>query len=193
MSTLQNRAKPIVLRLIQGDRVILGAEEQKIVAAWCAMSVMTSDFFNPTRQAVPQAHRDYFRASLLPPSDTWKIWLGFYERKNWLPHWVKNSMPVSYDDGDIATEIADDGVPMPNTQSTTLIFGKLYVHAFSSVFPSLVAKPWITGQGDGVEKFVQLWPIRDQFTAWPINPIGDRDADTYAGAIFRTLDNVARS
>ncbi len=186
MSRLQENAKPLVLALVQGKSTILSQKDQYTLATWCAMSVMTSDFFIPDRHAIPQIERDLLRTSTQIPNDTWKIWIGRFIRKDWVPHWTKNSMPIV--DGDV-----DENAPLPppNTQSTTLVFGELYVHAFSSVFPIVVAKPWITDKR--FEKIIQLWPVWEQFIAWPINPITDREADDIAGEIFSVLDNLERA
>ena len=66
MSDLQKLAKPILLPLIQGESFLLTPKQQKIVAAWCTMSVMTSDFFQPDRQAI--SHCAVAEAPLLPYS-----------------------------------------------------------------------------------------------------------------------------
>jgi hypothetical protein len=186
MSKLQERAKPILLPLIKGQHAILSPTSQTILALWCAMGVMTSDFFVPERQAIPQSDRDLLRLSSSIPIDTWKIWIGRFIRRDWKPHWQKNSIPII--DGDVDENLP---LPLPNTQTTTLVFGELYVHAFSSVFPSVVADPRITNKK--IEKIAQLWPISKQFIAWPINPITDQEADTLSGEIFSVIDALERA
>ncbi len=189
MSQLQQRGKRLVLPLIMGNPTVLGQDAQRIVAAWIAMSVMTSDFFYPDRQAIPQGDRDWLRAKREPPPNTWKIWIARYERGNWVAHHVKNSMAIS--DEEHVPNISADGIPRPNTQSTTIVFGQLYVHVFSSVFPKLVAGAGIGAKG--VEKVAQLWPIREHFIAWPTTALTDREADDIAAAIFKTLDELSRT
>jgi hypothetical protein len=186
MSRLQEWAKPILLPLILGEKIVLSRDAQRIVAGWCAMSVMTADFFFPDRHAVPQTHRDHLRDRCEAPPDTWKIWIGNYKREKWKAHWAKQSMPISSKEH--IPEITAGGFPRPNTQATTLVFGQLYVHVFSSLFPIMVAKTSITGKG--IEKVAQIWPIREDFVAWPFNPMSDRDADNIAAAIFKMLDRI---
>jgi len=183
MSDLQKLAKPILLPLIQGESFLLTPKQQKIVAAWCTMSVMTSDFFQPDRQAISQQDRDYFRANLLPPPDTWKIWIGRYERQKWVGNWVKNALPIPCEEDPV--QFTADGFPRPNTQTTTLVFGQLYVHVFSCPHPGIVAK--VSASSKGIEKVAQIWPVREHFIAWPTNSLLDREADRIAGAIFTML------
>jgi hypothetical protein len=188
MSRFQNRIKPILLPLVKSERIVLGQEAQRLLAGWIAMSTMTSDFFYPEKQAIPQSHRDWLRDHYEPPPDTSRIWIGRYEREKWVGHWVKNSMPISSKEH--IPEISADGIPRPNTQATTLVFGQLYVHVFSSVHTSVVAKASIAGKG--IERLAQIWPVREHFIAWPTNAMTDRDADRIAGAIFDILDEIGR-
>lgn len=188
MSVLQNTAKPVLLPLVRGGSATLTQRDKDVLAAWCTMSVMTSDFFYPEKQAIPQADRDYLRANMLPPENGWKIWIGYFSRTNWMAHWVKNSMPISSEEH--IPEIAPNGIPRPNTQATTLIFGKLYVHVFSSVHADLVAKATIGGRAIG--RLVRIWPRLSNTVVWPPLPMTDRDADDIAGAIFNELDRLSR-
>lgn len=96
-------------------------------------------------------------------------------------------MPISSEKH--TPEITKEGLPRPNTQATTIVFGQLYVHVFSSLFPEMVARTWIAGQG--LEKVAQLWPVREDFIAWPINSMLDQDADNIAAAIFNMLDRIS--
>jgi hypothetical protein len=188
MSQLQARAKPLLLPLILGQKTVLSREAQRIVAGWCAMSVMNADFFFPERYAIPQPHRDHLRSTWDAPADSWKIWIGNYKREKWVAHWAKQSMAISSKEH--IPEITPYGFPRPNTQITTIVFGQLYVHVFSSLFPIMVAKTSITGKG--LEKVAQIWPIREDFIAWPPNPMSDKDADGIAAAIFQMLDKIGK-
>jgi hypothetical protein len=107
--------------------------------------------------------------------------------QNWQAHWVKNAMPLEYD-GRVPA-LSADGLPMPNTQATTIVFGQLYVHAFSSIHPSLVS---IISIEKLFEKIAQVWPVQEEFIAWPTKPMTDRDADNIQGAICEALEGLSR-
>jgi hypothetical protein len=184
MSRLQKRAKPIVLSLALGEQATLDKEAQRTLAAWSAMSTMTSDHFYPSRAAIPQRHRETLRLNNSLPEGEWKIWIGHYERGDWVPDWVRNAMAI-WSDEHPPSYLADT-FPVMNTQTTTLVFGKLYVHTFSSVHSDLVS---ITGQPN--EKLVQLWPCTSGHSIrWPLLAMTDRDADDAAGFIFKALDKA---
>jgi len=184
MSRLQERAKPIVLSLAMGGETTLSDEAQRTLAAWCAMSTMTSDHFYPSRAAIPQRHRDALRLNNSLPEDEWRIWIGHYERTDWVPDWVRNAMAIWSDEHPPA--YLADTFPILNTQTTTLVFGKLYVHTFSSVHSDLVS---ITGKPN--EKLIQLLPrTSDRVIRWPPPVMTDRDADNAAGFIFKALDKA---
>ncbi|MGM4928814.1 hypothetical protein [Tardiphaga sp. 619_E2_N8_5] len=118
-----------------------------------------------------------------PPWDQWKIWMGDYERGDWIPEWIKNALMIESDDH--PARYLPDGVPMPNTQSTTLVFGRLYVHAFSSVHPDIVD---MTGRPSS--KVVQLAPVGRNDIQWPTTSLTDREADDAAGFILNALANA---
>jgi hypothetical protein len=187
MSRLQESAKPLLLPLVTGGKLVLGQGDQKLVAAWCAMSTMTSDFYYPDRQAIPQVDREWLKNHRSPPPDTWRIWIARYRREKWVSHWIKNSIPVAGEKH--ISEIAADDTPRPNTQTTSLVLGELYVHAYSSIFPKLVSRIGISPPLS--EMICQIWPIREHFVAWPIEPITDRQADNLAGAIAQVISDIA--
>jgi hypothetical protein len=59
------------------------------------MSTMTSDFFYPDRQAIPQSQRDWLRNYWSPPNDTCRIWIAPYRRDKWVNRWSRNLMAIS--------------------------------------------------------------------------------------------------
>src|SRR5207248_1046559 len=98
-------------------------------------------------------------------SDTWKIWIGRFRRGDWPGYWVHNTMPI-YAKDDVH-ELTEFGFPKPNTQTTTIVFGELYVHAFSCPFPDIVER---LGLGErGASLVAQIWPIGESFIGWPLS------------------------
>lgn len=184
MSRLQERAKPVVLPLAIGRSTSIGVDAQGTLAAWCAMSVMTSDHFYPDRAAIPQQHRDALMNVGMPPAAQWKIWIGHYERGDWVADWVKNALAIS-SEAHPARHLPN-GLPIPNTQTTTLVFGKLYVHAVSSVHSDIIDMT-----GSPSSKLVRLFPLGGSAIEWPQKCMTDRDADDAAGFIMNALGNAS--
>jgi hypothetical protein len=63
LSQIQERAKPYLIPLIQGQPTALGPDGQRALAAWCAMATMTGEYIDrdPTAIDVSQADRDCTR------------------------------------------------------------------------------------------------------------------------------------
>ena len=189
MSRLQQAAKPVLLPLIQGDPTRLSRQNQRLVARWATMSVMTSDFIDPNKQAVPIEDRRQFSKTGEPPADTWKIWIGRFQRQEWRGYWVHNSIPIGDNEEELG--VTEEGHPHPNTQTTTLVFGELYVHAFSCPYPEIVRPVELSDRATSV--LTQIWPVQHENVTWPSGMMSDRDADTMAGEIFAHLDYIWRT
>jgi hypothetical protein len=162
LSQLQQQAKPHLIPLIQGQRTALGSTAQERVAAWCAMATMTAEFIDPDPHsiAVSPADRDWLMQNRTAPPG-WRIWIGNYRRKNWIPRWVHFTFPMLE-----AHEMPaqnDPIPPYPNTQATTFTVGQLYVHAMSSAYPKTIEK-WYWGLGPAPLAGRLLAPAK---TRWP--------------------------
>src|SRR6266478_112392 len=98
MSMIQERAKPILIPLIQGKATILGIEAQQTVASWCAMATMTGEFLDkdpvPGTIAVSQAEREWLWKNGIPPLEGWRIWITRYQRHKWPGRWVHLVVPI---------------------------------------------------------------------------------------------------
>jgi hypothetical protein len=112
----------------------------------------------------------------------------FYKRQNWKGLWAHNVFPISRE-GDIV-EMMDNGLPRPNTQTTTFVVGELYIHAFSSALKEMVNMIRIGPNTRGESTFAQIWPRNDSVIVWPANPMTDRDADTVASAFLTFAQKV---
>jgi hypothetical protein len=111
------------------------------------------------------------------PSD-WKIWIAYYDRQEWPRMYVHNTLPVS--DGRDSINHTDDGFPLPNTQATTFVIGKLYVHALSTAI-----RGGINRQRVQVPGVVQLWPFKQSPIGWPRRSLTDDEAAGIAMAYIR--------
>lgn len=187
MSRLQERAKPLVQTLATGKPVILGTRDQRTLALWCVMAAMNAEFLNPGRTAISPLDRALLMNDRLR-TDNWKIWIGNYLREEWVGSWIHNMMPISSKD---RVHPFDGGFPLPNTHTTTLVFGRLYVHVFGCEHPDIVRKISLGGRAESV--IVQIWPITEANVAWPPEAMTDQDADNLAVAITSKLDEMGRS
>jgi hypothetical protein len=190
MSDLQTAAKPILSPLITGESkksIVLGLEWQKILAAWAAMSVICAEYFYPNRAAISVTDRRWLYDTKTAPND-FRIWIGDYERKEWIPHWGHFSLRISEHEGKQDWTIHPDGTPRSNTQTTTFVVGRLFIHVYSCPFPEILHAEKIVRAVES--KLVQIWPTRHSFLMWPVTGISDRDADRLASVIFDRLDEA---
>jgi hypothetical protein len=186
MSRLQNAAKPYLIPLITGQSTALDAKEQAIVAAWIAMTVMVAEHNDPTKVGISAAERLQFKnAQTAPPH--WKIWIGDYQRGNWKGRWVHHVLEIAEKH---VIKASGRTTPLPNTQTATMVLGRLYIHVASSATD--VFEKWrITA--DGARKLVQLWPLKRNIIGWPpAAALTDRDADTIAGAFYMFVEAIGR-
>jgi hypothetical protein len=185
MSRLQEKAKPYLLPLVLGQTTAMDVTAQGIVAAWVAMTVMVAEYFNPSMAAVSYAQRRHLCSNKTVPPN-WKIWIGHYVRGTWPPYLVHNPLPISSAQHRIRK--TETGAPRPNTQTTALVVGQLYIFAASSATD--VFDRWEV-PGEGV-KLAQIWPICRNIIAWPTKTLSDRDADQIAGSFFLAVDEIGR-
>ena len=188
MSKLQEQAKSILLPLILGQPAVLNQNAQECLAAWIAMTVVTAEFFYPSTTAISSDQRYSLYHHQRPPTDGWKIWIGRYQRGKWQGYWAKNSQIIISEED--TSPPSDIEVPPPNTQTTTLVVGELYIHVFSCPSVWVVDRIGLTSKG--AEKIAQIWPIQESMIAWPISLMSDLDADNFASAIANTLDRLGR-
>jgi len=185
MSILQDRAKPLLLPLMKGEKTTLNEQKQKIIAAWAAMTVINAEYITPGRAAISVVYRRHlFQHKEAPPRI--RIWIGNFRRRKWPAYWVHNSLLIAPGDAPYPWQVGPGGLLWPNTQVTTLTFGALYLQAFSCPYPEILG-----GLQPLKQYMIQVWPIREKFMVWPPTAtIDDRAADGIAGAIFSKLDSI---
>ena len=124
MSQLQERAKPVVIPLIEGRGLKLSQRQQKTLAAWIAMAVMCSEFGDRTRIAIPQHDRDILYRHHVPPVANWRIWVAGYKTTERVPRWDHRVLTIVPEKE--VDQAAFAAAPFYNTQSTTESGNSLY-------------------------------------------------------------------
>jgi hypothetical protein len=74
MSVLQEDVRLYLVPMLLGQPASLHRKAQKTLAAWIAMTTMTSDVVDKGKTAIPQIERTYLLESRLPPRH-WVIFL----------------------------------------------------------------------------------------------------------------------
>jgi hypothetical protein len=194
MSDLQKAAKPLLIPLITGESknpIILNPERQKTLAAWAAMSVICAEYFYPERAAVSVTDRRWLFNTRTAPNN-FRVWIGDYKRHKWKPVWAHSSLRISNHEGIYAWTVHPDGTPRSNTQMTTFVVGRLFIHAYSCPFPEILNAEKAVRTVD--DRLSQIWPPRYSFLTAPLtDTINDREADRLTGAIFGQLDMAGKA
>lgn len=161
MSSLQVDAKPILLPLIGAEPIQLFRRQKAILSTWVSMFTTVAEFRDKTGMAIaiPERDRVWLRARRSVPQH-WRIWIGHHIRSSWNGIWVHASVPVG------SEEYVPDGAgrkrPIPNTQSTTIVLGQLFIHVFSSARKEVSRVRLFDNRA-----LAQIWPVQCQSISWP--------------------------
>jgi hypothetical protein len=190
MSRLQNRVRRHLIPFLDGRRTVIGETEQAAIAAWATMVTMTAEFMlDGSKLGISGAARAELMRTEKPLPD-WKVWIANYRGGQWAHQWSHTSVPII---GDKQLPNAEHVyTPLPNTQTTTFVLGRLYVHTMSASYPDLVAN-WHWLHNSRLKSLlVPIWPVRQQFLAWPVHGIDDADVRVSSEMFIRHIDMIAR-
>jgi hypothetical protein len=190
MKRIEDAAKPIMTPLIQGKETRLQPHEQRIVATWAILKAMVSEY-DTLRKDMPaivhHAQRKYLMRHSLPPKRGWGVWIGDFERKDWIPEWV--SRPLLLLPENVAARRSSRKATYFNSNSITQVVGKLLIVVIHSPMPDLVPRwRFITPEGGTL---FRIWPSNDISIKWPGKALSDRDADTVADALGAFVHQAA--
>jgi hypothetical protein len=183
MGRLQEAAKPIVIPLVKGRSTSLTPRQQGTFAAWVAMSVMCGEYHRDETVTIPQSHRTRLYKTHRPPKKHWKIWIGDYERKLWVPERARFVLSIT---GEETTESRYLVPPPANTQTTAFTVGRLYVLCISSIWKEPV-DGFVFSASD-LKLLRQVWPVCTAVVTWPPSRhLSDADADRFASEFRRRV------
>jgi hypothetical protein len=189
MSRLQEKAKPILLPLILGRPSLITKKDQEVISAWSAMFVAVAEFIDKTgdRIAISPKDRLHLKEIGLPPKSNWKVWIGHYERDKWGGTLIRNTIPMISPNH--IPNRSDDGRDLPNTQTTTFIICKLYVHVLSSDIAGIPRSQDFKGAAR--KALFRVWPFRESPLSWP-PPTKLTDADA-AGVAYAFIEHARKA
>jgi hypothetical protein len=183
MSRLETAAKPILLPLMTGQSILIGHQEQKILAAWIAKTAMMLEFADYKRVSTSPMQRRFLMDRLEPP-EGWKIYIAQYQGQDWKAKAFRASTAFSIVMGKI--QVIDRQLrPSMNTQSITFGIGQLLVQLVSSTVPLLIIEP----PPEFLPYTPQIWPFKKSLI-WPSSHIlNDADARILTNGLSRMLRN----
>lgn len=190
MSRVQDRAKQFLIPLFNGDRISLSKEAQIAIAAWATMVTMTAEYMldSGSKIAVSREERAAFMNSESPLPD-WRVWIGYYPGGIWAHQWEHTSVPIV--GGEELPSAEKVYTPLPNTQTTTFVVGKLYVHTMSSSYPDITTN-WRWLNNTRLQSLlIPIFPSDLQFIAWPVHRVSEGDVKLSSEMFIRWVEEIA--
>ena len=166
MSVLQNDAKPILIPLLQGGRISLFKNERLILARWIVMFCMVAEFMDRSglRIGISQEARTYLKEKGSVPLG-WKIWVALLHQNARPSVWIHNTLPIEDIKKKIEIITNEEGIALPNSQTTTFTIGRMLASTFSTPLPGLLRKQKMPAElvrqlsASARQQSVGLWPI----------------------------------
>jgi hypothetical protein len=157
MSQLEERAKPILLPLMAGEKTNLSPEAQRILATWATKTAMVAERSFPREIGISQAEREWIKNRDEPPLN-WRVWIAAYDDAQW-----KNLSIYQHRGRLQHSPIRRPGVATYYVQTT--LFGLNHVlflvgSTFWPGFHSIL-------QGGDRASVLDIWPPRARSLLWP--------------------------
>jgi hypothetical protein len=154
MSDLESVARNGVLSLLRGESVILNERNQRMVASWCFMKVITAELGRPADEAatyppfIYEGFKEFKR-----PANGCAVTIGAMEPSDSRLVWFQSEGQIRHD------------LPAPIGEApayhTSFVIGQLVVDVLGILDPRVHLHP------EDDERFVQIWPVRPEPVAWP--------------------------
>jgi hypothetical protein len=195
LSRIQQRAKPYLLPLVEGrERILIGPRAQLAIATWATMATITAEFIHRRLASIAISNdaREAFR-NAQHPLGNWRIWIGTYHRWRWDGCYVHACQPIYFEGQTVIPNVEEPNIPLPTTQWSTFIVGKLYVHVASSMTsPDLIQKRDWRNAPRARDRLVQVWPLKEGMIVWPTPALSDADAKWFSLAHWDQLHRENR-
>lgn len=178
MSRLEQASIPIAAPLFLGQTILLQTFEQRILAALLCLITIRVEFTDRATMATPQEDRQWLKEKLEPPP-AWRIWIARYDGTESDRHWCRHhGMQI------VSSPDESVGPNKCNTQTTTLVIGKLCAHLFSStVFDDMFGY-------EGVH-LTQIWPSLNLDIDWRhATSLSDAAILSLSEALVREMPSV---
>ena len=188
MREIENRARPVLIPLIEGDEHRLYPPQQKIIATWAILKAIVGEYGGRHVVNVHHKQRKYLKTHSLPPKNGWGVWIGSYYRANYRPEWV--SRPFLLITKDVRSQVKDETATYYNSCASTQIVGKLFIHVVHSPMPDFIRRLHFHPPERGT--LFRIWPDSETSIKWPSRALSDRDADSVSDGIATLLTEIKR-
>lgn len=180
LSVLENRAKPILMHMIRGERSRLGPEDLNTLATWAAKTSMTAECKQPRPDGTTQEERIFPMRKNRPPPH-WFVWVATYNCTGW------NELTMFQSRGNLQTSaIRSPNADVHYIQATTFGMGRVIFHIIGTTCPESEAN-FRERENGGL---IRIWPSYPRSVLWtPATILTDRQVSWEAHVLNRTFNN----
>lgn len=177
MNRLEDKARPILTELIQGNPVALDHNQTGLLASWVAMKCMILEHSSgPVTAVTPRADRVRFKATLeIPPY--YRIYAGSHKTPVG-SGMRRDSQCIGFTGVTMSPPLGD---APNNIHTVTLILGRVLIYLVAARIDDFDLESRVL-----IPALYQsrIWPHLHDEMVWPRNPIFDTSAvDQIAGAL----------
>lgn len=178
---VDEKASPILSRLIQGDEVRITSLQQQYIASWAALKCMIAEYGWGGVVTTHHTQRKRMRRLQLPPANGWGIWIGSCNPNTSNLAWKASPFPMGSPD--------DLRRVRYNSQTSTLRIKKLFVQVQRA--PDARMIDWNFDLLDGGGLF-RIWPPTSWSISWPGKTLSAREVELISTSLERAILAAAK-
>jgi hypothetical protein len=148
MSTLEDRARPILEPLLAGNPIALNQSQQRILAEWITMKIMVAEHNTPEDVVIPRTDKETFKANHTIPAYI-TIWIGKHNVSGWHTGFYKHTATLSLTPNPPPSALGG----RKNVETIAFGFGALFVFVMVSDAGGVDLNNFVR-----VMHLPQLWP-----------------------------------
>lgn len=171
MSRLEERAIPLLTKLMKREPCVLGPDEQALLSAWIIMKTMVIEYGSTAVPLSKQHEREHVRDTQTPPNHGWQVWIAAHEGRKWKSGLMRQTAGLAFaPEGSPPPEFGSVGI---NIQFVLLGLGQLiFVVCANQTHREL-------GFPDNVSHIIRrIWPTGPAVRWPPIVTLTDAQIDT---------------
>jgi hypothetical protein len=188
MKKIEDDIISLLKALILGSERRVLPSEQKRIATWAILKAIVSEYDDKYKGHIHYKQRLYIKTHGLAPLHGWAVWIGCYERNKWLVEWA--SRPMLIVPKSVAVRKLDYTAGHFNSNATTQIIGKFFVHVIHFPMPTIINRWRFSFPHKGA--LCRIWPPTDTSIKWPPPALDDEAAERISDAFFFHIQNAQR-
>lgn len=183
MSLLESSVKPIMIRMLALEEMVLRPIEQGLLARWIVMKVIVGEYDSKGINFTPTVDRVAFKNNNTIP-EYFAVYIGTHNEKS-DSAWLRFSNTLSRSSSALSPPL--EGVTR-NTQSITFICGTLFIYVFGIRVKGLMPVDMLK-----LPQLTRIIPMESNIVIWPPeNTLTSKEMGRIAYALYdmSNLGNV---